>query len=179
MKTLRILLISFIILSCMDKKEHIIEKTDPSLESQVEKFKGRVLKNGDSVAYDRLRVIYGDWSYDGKYRPDLLPYSLLMAEKYNYQFAYHQVYTDIIELNNKGKYHDSLFSNVPLFQKETALYYLEKGASHDDVTCIESLIEYYHYENELEKANSLETILKELLPKNIYRTREERLKLDK
>src|SRR5690606_8845315 len=63
MKTLRILLISFIILSCMDKKEHIIEKTDPSLESQVEKFKGRVLKNGDSVAYDRLRVIYGDWSY--------------------------------------------------------------------------------------------------------------------
>lgn len=179
MKELRILLISFIILGCMNKKEHIVEITDPGLESQVEKFKERVLKNGDSIAYNRLRIIYGDWSYDGKYRPDLLPYSLLMAEKYNNQSAYHQVYTDIIELNNKGKYHDSLFSNVPLPQKETALHYLEKGASHGDVTCVESLIEYYHYENEIEKANSLETRLKELLPKNIYRTREERLKLDK
>ena len=91
-----------------------------SLEDKVE--------NGDTVAYNQLRILIIDSSSDA-----LLFWALITANKYHYSKAYEDVYNSI---------HDSFESDSAIFQmdpetRKFALKYLNLAIQKKDISAID------------------------------------------
>ena len=75
----------------------------------------RVKTEGDSTAFNKLDIVYSKWGYG-----EILPYAIIMANKYNYPPAYLRVYEEIV------KFHGGDIEKCPQEAKQIALAYLEQ-----------------------------------------------------
>lgn len=74
------------------------------------------VKNGDTTAFNKLRIVYSNWGLSN----DIIEYALIMANKYNYPPAYICVYEEIV------KYNGGDIEKCPAQAKHLALAYLEQ-----------------------------------------------------
>ena len=152
-KILIFCLISACLFSC-EKKENKPESTAISPSSQyftdfnnldkMKDLKERILKKGDTVAYKELRYIY----YYSGHTAEFLPYSLIMANDYNFTPAFYNVFAEMdlpAAENSKSQ--------------KLAKYYLfvayEKNAEHAKATIKERFGESFIVPNSKEYWNSL------------------------
>lgn len=122
--------------------------------------------NGKKSSYDYLVDYYNNNPSESY---DLLPISILAADKYNYSNACVMININLVQMANDGKYHDSLFKNLNNGNKRMSLYYLEKGAKANDLSCI-SILENLNrngwgIEKNILKADSLLKVEKKLFPR--------------
>ena len=80
-----------------------------------------VLEYGDTNAYNQLRHYYFD--------ADLLPYSILMADKYQYKAAFCTIYHI---MNDCFKTNNIEFDSATC---QYVLYYIRKGVEQKDESC--------------------------------------------
>lgn len=133
MKTTVLMFVCLLILGCK-------KSTKPSTE-EIENFKKRVTLSGDIKAFSRL-ILY----YNGKENYyDLIPYSIIMSNKYNSPDGYYHVYSDFIRLNNNGKYSEKLIVNLPKENQDFVLSYLTRGAEANDIDCKATLAKHYKF----------------------------------
>lgn len=100
-----------------------LEDTQYSM-NHIDSLENKVL-NGDSSAYNRLRVIMFDSSSDA-----LFYWAFITANKYHYSKAYEDVYNSI---------HDSFVSDSAIFQmdpttRKFALKYLDSAIAKNDTS---------------------------------------------
>lgn len=112
---------------------------------------------GNITSYEELSTKYFESNY-----LDMLPYSLMMANKYHYPRAYYDVYE--ILMVSGGCVEDHNLNCLDDLTKELALDYLKLAIEKSDKTASEIFLEYYNkgksypikefYENEalVEKA---------------------------
>jgi hypothetical protein len=130
--------------------------------------KKRVVEKGDVVAYKRLTLYCTRDRY-----LEILPYAIVISEKYDNGMASYDVYELIVrscnEENYKGKYSDALFANLNEAQRQFALYYLNKSAKQRNIGGVTVLERLYRngigLKKNIEKADS---ILKVGIPVQIY-----------
>ncbi|MDR1876888.1 MAG: hypothetical protein LBQ84_04620 [Flavobacteriaceae bacterium] len=99
-------------------------------------LKSEVLK-GDTEAYESLSSHYFKYSLDS-----LLPYSLMMSDKFDYPRAYYDVF-ELIYITGEG---DCVDYNLICLNKEKrrlALEYLSKAIEKGDKTASRVLLDYY------------------------------------
>ena len=122
------------ILGCRDKQaaEIPINNTVDPLEELTEK----ALRNGDTSAYDQLSIEYIDSPYTG-----FLYTALMMANKFQYQRAYIDVYYCLTDLHHKkdGTELDDLDERT----RSLALEYLMKGVDRGNKECMGILGGFY------------------------------------
>mgnify|MGYP001766826372 FL=1 len=108
-------------------------KPDFILEFNVE-------KTGNISDYEDLKIYYLDYN-----DTCLLPYALIMANKYKYNKAYYDVYWCIYSRNPISN--DTFFSLDGLSPKDRteALFYLKKGSDLGCLEAMEVLGKYYIY----------------------------------
>jgi hypothetical protein len=122
------ILLFLTIVSCNSKSEKGIpmnysERSDSELEKLV-------IEKGDTSAYYELFVVYLDYPFE-----KFLPYALIMANKYNYQQAYFDVYDRLWNLYDNP----DLLDNT---SKKMAIEYLQKAASRGHTQAKDILKEY-------------------------------------
>src|SRR5204862_5347173 len=97
MKKIIFLLLVFVFVSCIDNDGSISEK-------ELKTFKENVVSKGDIYSFSMVSLYY-----DGKNNYyEVLPYSIIMANKFNNANGCKEVYFDIIRINNNGKFGESL-----------------------------------------------------------------------
>ena len=121
--------------------------------------------NGKRSSYDYLIEYYNN-NPSNTY--ELLPISILVANKYKYENAYLMIYINLVEMENNGKYHDSLFKNLNLGTKQMALFYLNKGSKAQEISSITILENLnrngWGIPKNTKKADSLLNLEKKLFP---------------
>lgn len=92
------------------------------------------ITNGDVIAYNEYKTYC---EYKSKSPIDVLPYSLLMANKYSYPAAYYDISYFLISWysSNEVKMDSILYSTI--------LSYLERGCSARDYQCCQLLAIIY------------------------------------
>jgi len=133
-----ILAITLLLISCTQKKKEsnlIVTRINSMNDGvgPIEDLKDSVLKKGDTIAYRDLKFAFTSVKHD----VELLPYSMLMSNKYHYPKAYYDVYCCLIALydNNKDGIDDQTL--------KMALKYLRKGVELHDVRATSTLGELY------------------------------------
>ncbi|MDW9380858.1 hypothetical protein [Chryseobacterium sp. JV558] len=104
----------------------------------IEKYKKEILMNGNIDAYKQLTLYY----LNSPFHNETLPYSILMADKYNNGDACHEIFVQIIGLKQAPgtqHYDLSIFNKLNKGEKEYVLFYLKKGAKLKDIGCIVAL----------------------------------------
>lgn len=69
-------------------------------DSEIKEAKAIIVKSGDKNLYASLCIYYYE---KGEYE-STLPYSLVMAYKYNDRDAYYNIYRTMIQINNGGEF---------------------------------------------------------------------------
>lgn len=84
-----------------------------------------IITQGSTEAYDNLYNLYMDNSQDA----EMLPYALIMANKYNYPFAYYDVFELILIASKMYQNQDDLYNLTTLDpqSRQIALSYLMKA----------------------------------------------------
>lgn len=108
-------------------------------ESDVRATKLLIIDKGDVKAFYDLN----DYYLTDKEGPNIMPYSMIMAYKYNNAHAYFDLFNIIIKMNNKGNYGPDLIKNLDLNSRKFALENLIKSAELGDITAKEYLAKYY------------------------------------
>lgn len=104
-----------------------------SLE-EYERLEKRIWETGDKEAYYKYIITNYDFG--------MLPYAIIMAEKYKLPSAYDDAYYALMDLYEYNKIKmDSTTWNQ-------ALHFLEKGAELNDSNCIKTLYDIYKNGNE-------------------------------
>lgn len=133
----------------VDKELNLFKKYRYFDYDRVADAKYKVLKTGDEAAYSELELFYG---YNASKRFEILPYSILMVEKYK-KFNYcSNVFEEILELSTDkeiGNYHngkdDSLISylknieQLSTEQKDYAISFLKLGAKNNEYRSVRFL----------------------------------------
>ncbi|MFP3832260.1 hypothetical protein [Chryseobacterium sp. SIMBA_028] len=128
-----IVFLLFFLICCSKEKEQNKPKDIP-----IEKYKKEVLMNGNINAYNKLTIYY----LKSTFHNELLPYSILMADKYNHGDACHEIFVQIIGLKQAPgtqHYDISIFNKLNKGEKEYVLFYLKKGAKLKNIGCIVAL----------------------------------------
>ncbi|MDQ0066411.1 hypothetical protein [Chryseobacterium lathyri] len=132
----------FSLLICCSK-----EKQQKKSENvTIEKFKKEILMNGNVNAYNKLSIYY----LKSTFHNELLPYSILMADKYNHGDACHDIFVQLIGLKQAPKsqqYDISIFNKLNEGEKKYVLFYLKKGAKLKNINCIVVLKELGYSDN--------------------------------
>jgi TPR repeat protein len=102
---------------CKQKEEGGIEVTTMNHTRPINELKELVLTKGDTVAYDELAIAFLNEQFCEEY----LVYSIFMANKYNYPYAYFQVYHC---LTFDLKYHAKSLDEETI---DLAIKYLKRG----------------------------------------------------
>lgn len=131
--------------------------------NQIEEYKKNVISKGDYNSFTRLIIHYEDKS---NYK-ELQKYALIMADKYNSGDGCSQVFINIVAMNNNNEYYDITdFAKLNEENKSTALKYLKKGSSLNDIDCMSMLAEIYRngigVEKDIKKADELKKKIEEL-----------------
>ena len=92
---------------------------------------------GDTSSYEKLSSYYFENSIDS-----LLPYSKIMADKFDYTRAYYDVF-EIIYLSNSGECVDYTLSCLDDEEKKVALDYFTKAIKKGDESASDVLIKFY------------------------------------
>jgi hypothetical protein len=100
-----------------------------------------VKETGNISAYEALWRYFG-CSVNNEEGEEILPYALLMANKYHYERAYYHVYDCFIIIYANGAYNSDLDS-LDNTTKKFALEYLQKGAELGEINCKKKLGRYY------------------------------------
>ncbi|KFF16180.1 hypothetical protein [Chryseobacterium sp. JM1] len=127
-KTALILFLFFI--CCLKEKDQNKPNDIP-----IEKYKKEILMNGNIDAYKQLTLYY----LNSPFHNETLPYSILMADKYNNGDACHEIFVQIIGLKQAPgtqHYDISIFNKLNKGEKEYVLFYLKKGARLKNIGCI-------------------------------------------
>ena len=121
-----ILLALPLILSCMNNN------------SKIEILKKEITEKGDEKSYIKFLSLCENTN-----SIDLLSYSIIMADKYDYGAACYSVHREVIKLSFNGKYNLSEIVNLGIEKEAYCLYYLKKGSELNNVSCISTLLKYY------------------------------------
>ncbi|MEG0925759.1 hypothetical protein [Chryseobacterium sp.] len=122
-----------LLIYCSKDKEQNKPKSIP-----IEKYKKEILMNGSINAYNQLTLYY----LNSPFHNETLPYSILMADKYNHGDACHEIFVQIIGLKQAPgtqHYDISIFNKLNKGEKEYVLFYLKKGAKLKNIGCIVAL----------------------------------------
>ena len=162
-------LVLILFLSCC-KKDLKNTKKDLSKEclksvyfsnERVLELKFDVINKGDSYSYGLLNLYY---SYNPRKYYELLPISIIMANKYKNVDSYIDVYRNLIMINTNGVYNDSLINNLDENCKKMAISYLIKGKD-ESPSCLAKLELLYRkgfgVTQSTKKADSLSNIFYE------------------
>ena len=142
MKQNVIILVIFLFLAacCQKKEKTLFSSMNQPLENPKELRKA-VIEKGDTSAYYSLFMMYLDFQYP----EEILFYSLIMADKYNYPDAYFDVFSCLTDVNryyekdNDDWSLDSLNNDL----REMAVKYLIKAADKGHKQAKEVLEDYY------------------------------------
>lgn len=108
-------------------------------DEQISRFKKNIIENGDKYSYSRLLIHY----HSNKYDFELLPYSIIMADKNNNVGASKYVFYAILKMNNKGVLNYDNLKYLSLESKCLAISHLIKAAKLGDSDCKKILKENY------------------------------------
>lgn len=88
-----LILLLFAFSACNEKEKHSEERSMNDRGDETE-LKKAVLSKGDVEAYESLRITY----LDHPFTEEFLSYALIMANKYNYQQAYFDVFMCLTDI---------------------------------------------------------------------------------
>lgn len=115
-------------------------------DSEIKEAKAIIVKSGDKNLYASLCIYYYE---KGEYE-STLPYSLVMAYKYNDRDAYYNIYRTMIQINNGGEFNYETIKKLDKTSKEFALQNLIKSANLG-CNSAKNELEKYHLEGTLKK----------------------------
>ena len=107
-------------------------------DSEVKEAKAIIVKSGDKDLYARLCIYYYE---KGEYESSL-PYSMIMAYKYNDKDAYYNIYKTILQINSNGNSDYKAVKKLDKNSKEFALLNLTKSASLGCISAKKDLDKY-------------------------------------
>lgn len=110
-------------------------------DSEIKETKATIIKYGDKDSYARLCIYYYE---KGDYESSL-PYSMVMAYKYNDKDAYYNIYKTMIQINNNGHSNYRAIQKLDKTSKEFALQNLTKSAN---LGCISAKMDLDKYHSE-------------------------------
>ncbi|RKT01777.1 hypothetical protein [Chryseobacterium defluvii] len=145
MKKIAFIIITFLLLSCQKKENtKLVVKKEELIE-----LKREIIEKGNEDSFTKLALRIGNNSH--KY--EILPYALIMANKYNSGEGCHQVFVGLLDMNNPNNYgyKISLIKDFSETDRQFAIAYLEKGAKLKNINCILALEEIYRNGWGLEK----------------------------
>lgn len=94
---------------------------------------------GDTLAYIYLSHFFMPENYF-----EFLPYALIMANKYDYSFAYFDVFDCIWQIYDNGLDNEIyLLDSLDANTQKMAIDYLKKGVKKGNKNCMEVLGDYY------------------------------------
>ncbi|WP_281309691.1 hypothetical protein [Flavobacterium flavigenum] len=109
-------------------------------KNEISNYQNEIIRTGNKDAYLQLMLYYRN-NQDSIYT--LLPYTFIMANKYNNPDAFLELYQNLIKLNNNGIYKDSLIVNLRKQEADYALSFLKRGSELNDVDCKVFLAKHY------------------------------------
>jgi hypothetical protein len=119
--------------SCNSKKEQRVDVITMNNTRPIDELKKLVLLKGDTAAYNELATAY----LNEKYGEEYLIYSLVMANKYKYPRAYHEVYFCLTSAFNHGN------GEIDEDTKAIAIKYLQTGVVLNDPASLMEMGELY------------------------------------
>jgi len=122
------------LMSCNENSKYNVTSINSGTSSDKELSRS-ILQQGDSSAYYELSMQYLDYGYE-----HFLPYSLIMANKYNYPQAYFDVYDCLLLLYGSEPKDICLLDSVT---QKIAIEYLKKASSEGHSQARSILGEYY------------------------------------
>lgn len=102
-------------------------------KKNIEKYKRNILSKGDKASF----ALYNITLDNEKNYTTILPYALLMAEKYKNKDAYETFYTKFIKILNNGEYQDEFYFDLEIETHKFLKNYLIKGANLGQTRCKE------------------------------------------
>lgn len=84
-----LLAINVFMLSCCNHRSYDNSCSINSATKSISELKQLIIEQGDSCAYSDLKIQFLDFQFGSE---DLLPYAMIMANKYNYTQAYFDVF---------------------------------------------------------------------------------------
>lgn len=112
-------------------------------DSEVKEAKAIIIKSGDKNLYASLCIYYYE---KGEYE-STLPYSMIMAYKYNDKDAYYNIYKTIVQINSNGNSDYNAVKKLDKNSKEFVLENLTKSASLGCISAKKDLDKYNLEEN--------------------------------
>ena len=112
-------------------KNRVEKKTYFSTEA-LDEYKKKSVKYGDAQAYGYLVDNYYNSPSDYY---ELLPISMIMADKYNNDNARSSIYYQMIMINNEGKLNDTLFFKLNRAKQDFVVSYLIDGLKNNNPGC--------------------------------------------
>ncbi|MFS4430659.1 hypothetical protein [Chryseobacterium sp. S90] len=150
-----LLIVNFI--SC-EKKETILTKDNSEI------IKNHIVIKGDEDAFTDLTIKYGNSSKYG----EILPYAMIMANKYNNGEGCYQVFMSVLSLNNSGSLELDISSIKKLnnSDKDFVMSYLLKGVKLKKPSCIITIEKLYRngwgINKDIQKADEMKTEYKSI-----------------
>ena len=139
MRNILFLIFGLIILGCSKQSDKKDVWVSMNYMGDVDSL-AELVKNGDSVAFDKLEI--GTWDYlDGA---SILPYAFYMADKFHYSRAYYSVFFNLIAPHFAGGIIVDSINIVPIETKRLAIQYLKKGVdagNYESISSWNTLIE--------------------------------------
>lgn len=169
-----------LLVSCQEKKDkkkiaeinkEKFKKSEYFKEDRIKDDKYNVKFKGDELSFGELELYY---SYNDSRKEELLPYTLIMVEKYKKYKYCTTVFNNLIEFYTEQDFqYDGTDKSLMVYlnnfkklnedQKKYLLYFLKLGATHNDYGSI-NYLEILNREGigvdvNLKKADSLKTVL--------------------
>lgn len=112
-------------------------------DSEVKQAKAIIIKSGDKNLYASLCIYYYE---KGEYE-STLPYSMIMAYKYNDKDAYYNIYKAIVQINSTRNSDYRAVKKLDKNSKQFALENLTKSANLGCISAKKDLDKYNLEEN--------------------------------
>lgn len=133
------IIISIALLNCSKTKKE--NNTNFYQKNNLSEIKKKIVEKGDEKSFTELILKIGN--SNSQY--DILPYAMIMANKYKSGEGCHQVFLGVLATNNPQDhgYNLSLVKNFNTIDKDLAISYLQKGTKLNNENCILALEELY------------------------------------
>lgn len=128
----------------ISNKDYLPISAQDYRKSKIEKRKKNIIENGDFYDYGVLSITYEN---ENDFI-SILPYSVLMAEKYQNRDSYLDFYYSFIKIINNGDYKDEYFFNLDIESQRFLKHYLTKGADLGQSRCKKILMNLKKIANE-------------------------------
>ena len=115
-------------------------KSEYFTNNQVLQLKSDIINNGDDYSFALLTIYYG---YNPKKKHELLPFSMIMADKFKIKEAYYQVYLAFESIYDIKKEGFHFLNSLSKSKQEFVFDYLWQGVRVNDLPCIKLLQKCY------------------------------------